>query len=96
MVISMTVINMSEQNSCLGENSVAFNAFLKALAVLSEGDLSILPVQECPKLECHAVPQICMDIFSLILKLLLLPVKEAGVTKFGQWPCTFPLNHSNE
>lgn len=28
----------------------------------------------------------------MILKLLLLPVKEVGVTKFGQWPCASPLN----
>lgn len=51
--------------------------------MLSEGDLSIWPVQEGPNLECHAVPQVCMDIFSLILKFLLLPVKEAGVTKLA-------------
>lgn len=83
MVINITVNNTSEQNSCLGGNSVAFNAFLKALAVLREGDLlKYLARQEGPNLKCH-VPQVCMDIFSLILKFLLLPVKEVGVTKLA-------------
>lgn len=25
-----------------------------------------------------------------------LPVKDVGVSKFGQWPCTFPLNPTND
>lgn len=44
---------------------MAFSAFLKALAVLGEGDfLQYLDSEEGPNLEGHAVPQVCMDIFS--------------------------------
>lgn len=84
---------MLEQTSCLGGNPLFFNVFLKASAVLREGYNWL--VQEGLRRECCAVSQVCMTMCSLLLK-LLLPVKGAGVTKSGQWACTFPLNSAND
>lgn len=86
------LLKASEETSCLGGNSVAFNAFPKASPVLREGN--IWSLQEALRFECCAVPQVCIAMFSLLLK-LLQPIKEPGVTRLGQWPCTVPLSPTN-